>query len=107
MFQFAPKLAIIAYYMLWFFDVLEFSQESHITKNYDHDTQKPETLTRALILTCSQPDDLIVIPFCGSGTECAMSAKENRRFYGFDIEKKYVDMTNERCKPHLQTKTLF
>ena len=89
-------------------EILNFSNEATKTgSKYKHETVKPETLTRALILTCSQPDDLIVIPFCGSGTECAMSAKENRRFYGFDIEKKYVDMTNERCKPHLQTKTLF
>ena len=88
-------------------EVFEFSQEGHITKRYEHETKKPEKLTRALILTCSRPNDLVVVPFCGSGTECAMSAKENRLFYGFDIEKKYVDMTNERCKPHLQTKTLF
>ena len=89
-------------------EILNFSNEATKTgSKYKHETVKPETLTRALILTCSRPEDIVVIPFCGSGTECAMSAKENRRFYAFDIEKKYVDMTNERCKPHLQTKTLF
>ena len=89
-------------------EILNFSNEATKTgSKYKHETVKPEKLTRSLILTCSRPDDIVVIPFCGSGTECAMSAKENRRFYGFDIEKKYVDMTNERCKPHLQTKTLF
>lgn len=88
-------------------EVLEFSQEGHITRQYDHDTKKPETLTRALILTCSRPNDLIVVPFAGSGTECAMAAKEGRRFIGFDIEKKYVDMSNKRCDVHLMQPALF
>jgi len=78
-------------------DVLLFSQESHITKNYDHETKKPETLTRALILTCSKPNDLVIIPFAGSGTECAMAKKEKRQFIGYDIDKKNVDMSNNRC----------
>ena len=88
-------------------DVLKFSQEAHITGNYDHDTCKPETLTRALILTCSRENDLVVVPFAGSGTECAMSAKENRNFIGFDIESKYVEMANKRCAEHLRTQALF
>jgi DNA modification methylase len=63
-------------------EVFTFSQEGHITKHFDHETKKPEKLTRALILTCSRPDDLVLVPFAGSGTECAMSAKEKRRFIG-------------------------
>ena len=37
---------------------------------YKHPTIKPEALTRALILTCSRPNDLVLVPFAGSGTEC-------------------------------------
>ena len=88
-------------------DVIRVSQEGHITGKYDHDTVKPETLTRALILTCSRPNDLVVVPFSGSGTECAMAAKENRNFIGFDVEKKYVEMGNKRCVEHLRTQSLF
>lgn len=72
------------------------------TSDYDHDTIKPEKLTRALILTCSRKDDLVAVPFAGSGTECAMSAKEGRNFIGFDVEKKYVDMANKRCDVYLR-----
>lgn len=89
------------------FDVMNFDQEAHITCKYDHDTCKPETLTRALIITCSRENDLVVVPFAGSGTECAMSAKENRNFVGFDIERKYVEMANNRCSEHLRTQSLF
>lgn len=89
-------------------EILRFSNEATKTgAKYDHDTVKPETLTRALILTCSRPNDLVVVPFSGSGTECAMAAKENRNFWACDIEKKYVDMSNNRCIEHLQTQSLF
>ena len=89
-------------------EILNFSNEGTKTGNkYDHDTVKPETLTRALIQTCSRKKDLIVMPFAGSGTECAMSAKESRNFIGFDIEKKYVDMSNKRCATHLSQVTIF
>ena len=89
------------------YDVMSFDQEAHITGNYDHDTCKPETLSRALIMTCSRTNDLVLIPFAGSGTECAMAAKEGRRFIGYDIEKKYVDMANKRVQTILRQPTLL
>lgn len=88
-------------------DVLEYSQESHITKQYAHETKKPEGLTRALILTCSRPNDLVLVPFAGSGTECAMAAREGRRFIGFDIEEKYCTMANERAQRELMQPKLL
>jgi len=56
---------------------------------YKHPTIKPEALTRALMLTCSRPNDLVLVPFAGSGTECVVSKKENREFIGFEIDEKY------------------
>jgi len=85
-------------------DVLRFNQQPN---KYDHPTKKPEKLTRALILTCSRPNDLVFVPFAGSGTECAMAAKEGRRFIGFDVEEKYVAMSNERAKPFLTQSNIF
>jgi site-specific DNA-methyltransferase (adenine-specific) len=88
-------------------DVLRVSQEGHITGNYDHETVKPEKLTRILIKTCSRENDLLIIPFSGSGTECAMSAKENRNFVGYEITKKHVEMSNKRVKKILSQPYLF
>ncbi|QDP50417.1 MAG: putative modification methylase [Prokaryotic dsDNA virus sp.] len=88
-------------------EVLKFSNEAvRVGSKYKHDTVKPETLTRALILTCSRKGDLVLVPFAGSGTECAMAAKEERKFIGFDINKKYVDMSNKRCEQYLKYKQL-
>ena len=88
-------------------EVFEFSQEGHKTKQYDHETKKPEQLTRALILTCSRKGDLVGVPFAGSGTECDMAAKEGRNFIGFDIEQKHVDTSNKRCQWTLRQPQLF
>lgn len=77
------------------------------TTKYDHDTVKPEKLTRALILTCSRKNDLVVVPFAGSGTEVAMAIKESRKSIGYDIEKKYVDMSNKRIKTFKDAPSLF
>ena len=77
------------------------------TSNYDHDTVKPEKLTRILINTCSRENDLVVVPFDGSGTECAMSAKEKRNFIGYEITEKHAKMSQERANKILKEPTLF
>jgi DNA modification methylase len=66
------------------------------TGNHEHDTPKPEKLTREIILISSRPNDLILVPFAGSGTECAMAIKENRNFLGFEINEKHVNYGNKR-----------
>ena len=89
-------------------EVLNFSNEQAKTgAKYDHDTVKPETLTRALILTCSRENDLVVVPFAGSGTECAMSVKEKRNFVAYEITKKHAEMSQERANKILKEPTLF
>jgi len=77
------------------------------TSDYDHDTIKPEKLTRILITTCSRENDLVVVPFAGSGTECAMSAKEKRPFIGYEITEKHAKMSQERANKILKEPTLF
>jgi len=89
-------------------EVLNFSNEAvKVGNKYDHDTVKPETLTRALILTCSRENDLVVVPFAGSGTECAMSAKEKRPFVGYEITEKHAKMSQQRVDRILKEPTLF
>jgi DNA modification methylase len=77
------------------------------TSDYDHDTIKPEKLTRILITTCSRENDLVVVPFAGSGTECAMSAKEKRNFIGYEITEKHAKMSQKRADKILSEPTMF
>ena len=89
-------------------EILNFSNEAGKTgTKYDHDTVKPEKLTRALILTCSRQNDLVVVPFAGSGTECAMAAKEKRNFIGYEITSKHAKMAQHRANNILRMPSLF
>jgi site-specific DNA-methyltransferase (adenine-specific) len=89
-------------------EIITYGNEATKTgAKYDHDTCKPEKLTRALILTCSRKNDLVIVPFAGSGTECAMSAKEGRRFIGYEIEEKHVNTARKRCQVILNSPTLW
>lgn len=56
-----------------------------------HPTQKPETLLERIVLACSQENDIILDPFCGSATTGVAALKNNRKFVGIDAEKDYLD----------------
>ena len=77
------------------------------TKKFNHDTIKPEELQRKLILTTTRKNDLVLVPFAGSGTECAMSVKEKRNFIGFEIEEKHVKTATKRIELIKNKPTLF
>ncbi len=89
------------------FDCLKFDQESHITRNYDHPTVKPESLSVMLILTSSRKGDLVFIPFAGSGTECKVARDLEREYLGYEISKKYHIMAQDRTYRGAIQKTLF
>jgi DNA modification methylase len=88
-------------------DVWDFAQDVHITGKYDHPTKKTEKLATTMIKSTTNEKDLVVIPFAGSGTECAMSAKDNRNFIAYDTELKYVEMSNKRVLEILRKPELF
>ncbi len=77
-------------------NIYSYSQQSNITQKYAHPTQKPEKLTSNLIEVLSNEQQNILIPFVGSGTECAMAKKLNRNFIGFELDKKYFDIALNR-----------
>jgi DNA modification methylase len=47
------------------------------------------------------------VPFAGSGTECEASVMEGREVIGFDIEKKYCEMSQKRINRELNNPRLF
>ena len=55
-----------------------------------HPTQKPETLLARVILASSRPDDVVLDPFCGSGTTGAVAKRLGRRFIGIERERAYA-----------------
>lgn len=53
----------------------------------DYPTQKPERLLERIILSSSNPDDLVLDAFAGSGTTLAIGEKLGRRWIGIDCGK--------------------
>lgn len=63
----------------------------------DHPTQKPLELCKKLIKASKNGEDtLLVVPFAGSGSECVAAKIENINFIGYEINKQYIDLCNER-----------
>lgn len=55
-----------------------------------HPTQKPEELVRKYILASSNENELVLDPFCGSGTTAVCCKELNRRYISCDINKTYL-----------------
>jgi site-specific DNA-methyltransferase (adenine-specific) len=54
-----------------------------------HPTQKPEELLRRLVLAASNPGDLVIDPFSGSGTTLVVAEQLDRRWLGCDLNADY------------------
>src|SRR5580700_9968380 len=61
-----------------------------------HPTQKPEALLARIILAASRPDDLVLDPFCGSGTTGAVARRLRRRFIGVERQADYAAAAEAR-----------
>ncbi|MCB1519535.1 MAG: site-specific DNA-methyltransferase [Hyphomicrobiaceae bacterium] len=61
-----------------------------------HPTQKPEALLARVLLASTQPGDVILDPFFGSGTTGAVAKRLGRRFIGIERDKGYAAVARER-----------
>lgn len=55
-----------------------------------HTTQKPEALLYRVILSSSNPGDVVLDPFFGTGTTGAVAKKLGRHFIGIERDEKYI-----------------
>ena len=61
-----------------------------------HPTQKPEELLRKLVLAASNPGDLVIDPFSGSGTTAVVADQLGRRWAACDCNKEYNEWAIKR-----------
>ncbi len=71
-----------------------------------HPTQKPIKLMLRLVELSTQPDDVILDPFCGSGTTLIASKLKGIRSVGIEKNKEYCELAVERIK-NINQKKLF
>ena len=69
-----------------------------------HPTVKCIDVISKLINNHTHENDLVLDPFMGSGTVAVACKRLNRRFIGFEMEKKYVDLVNKRLEQNVMNK---
>ena len=63
-----------------------------VRSNSDHDSKFPLELPRRLIQLLTDPNDVILDCFVGSGTSAVAAAQESRRFIGLDLSERSATM---------------
>ncbi|PGH40637.1 MAG: site-specific DNA-methyltransferase [Candidatus Nephrothrix sp. EaCA] len=68
-------------------------------------TQKPVLLLNQILTLTTEEGDLVLDPFCGSGTTCVSARSLKRNFIGIDISKEAVELANSRLEEMIISKS--
>ena len=79
---------------LWEFSVTPKSERL----NGGHPSQKPLALVERLVLVASQPDELLLDPFGGTGTLAVAARRHDRRWLLIENDSRYVEAARQRLE---------
>jgi len=71
-----------------------------------HPATYPDKLAEDLILTFSNPDDIVLDPMCGSGTTCVMANKNSRKYVGIDVSDEYCNIARDRIRNEIKNEQI-
>ncbi|MBG7609573.1 MAG: site-specific DNA-methyltransferase, partial [Anaerolineae bacterium] len=80
----------------WVLPICSGKERIKVNGKKAHSTQKPESLLYRVILSSTNPGDLIIDPFFGSGTTGAVAKKLHRHFIGIEQEASYINVAKTR-----------
>jgi site-specific DNA-methyltransferase (adenine-specific) len=64
-----------------------------------HPTQKPIEISRKLILSAMpRKNGVVLVPFVGTGSECAAAKKLGQSYIGFEINPNYIKLAEKRLQ---------
>lgn len=70
-------------------------------------TQKPVLLLNQILSIVTDENDLVIDPFCGSGTTCVSAKHLKRNFIGIDISSDAVELANKRLEEMIITESFL
>jgi len=73
----------------------------------DHPCQFPVALVDRLIKSLSNPGDIVVDPFLGSGTTLIAASINGRKGVGIEISQKYIKISKQRMKDFIRGKSRY
>lgn len=77
---------------------INFLQHPKVVGRYP--TEKPVALWADLISNSTQPGDIVLDPFCGSGSSGEAALSLGRNYIGIDISTRAIDLCELRLTPH-------
>lgn len=81
---------------VWQLPICSGAERIRVDGKKAHSTQKPEALLYRVILASSNPGDVVLDPFFGSGTTGAVARRLKRHFIGIEREAAYVAVARQR-----------
>ena len=79
---------------VWRFPVL--AGRRFAPEKVEHPTQKPIPLSLRIVRHFSNPGELVLVPFAGSGSECLAARMAGRRYLGFELNPEYARIAGDR-----------
>lgn len=76
-------------------------------KKVGHPAPFPIELPHRLIQLYTFKNEIVLDPFCGSGTTCLAALKDGRHYFGYDIKEEYVRLSEKRLSDFKNQKTLI
>jgi len=80
----------------WLLPICSGAERIKINGVKAHSTQKPESLLYRVILSSSNPGDIVLDPFFGSGTTGAVAKKLHRNWIGIELDPGYIEVAQDR-----------
>lgn len=77
-------------------NIFEYQTGSQFTGDIKHPAVFPEQLAKDQILSWSNPGDIVLDPFSGSGTTCKAAKELERQYIGFEINPEYCKIAEAR-----------
>ena len=83
-----------------FVDIPRENSRSKERKYGKHPSMKPLALCERLVKVHSNEEDVVLVPFAGSGSELLMATMLNRKAIGFETERDYIGLMQRRFQGH-------
>jgi modification methylase len=82
----------------WMLPICSGRERLRVEGKKAHATQKPEALLYRVILASTQPGDVVLDPFFGTGTTGVIARRLGRRWIGMERDPEYVRLARERLE---------
>lgn len=86
---------------VWCFPKVTSGENRSSKERTKHPAQFPISVIEKFVLGMSDPNDIVLDPFLGSGSTCIAALKHNRKVIGFEISEEYCEMAAQRVKDYL------